>query len=148
MRTWIPTVNIDIKFYTLKSERFKISIQYAELPLSYARTQLTHLFVGEELFTGPSRWCSSKQRCGWRWCQDPQESARWWFQTFFNVHPYLGKESILTNIFQMGWNHQLECEKPGDDGRILLNQTFLWVLSSCGYIQNSGREEDGWNMFK
>ena len=27
---------------------------------------------------------------------------------FFNVHPYLGKIPILTNIFQMGWNHQLE----------------------------------------
>ena len=22
-------------------------------------------------------------------------------------HPYLGKIPILTNIFQMGWNHQL-----------------------------------------
>ena len=29
----------------------------------------------------------------------------WWFQIF--VHPYLGKISNLTNIFQMGWNHQL-----------------------------------------
>ena len=26
----------------------------------------------------------------------------------FYFHPYLGKWSILTNIFQMGWNHQLE----------------------------------------
>ena len=26
---------------------------------------------------------------------------------FFNVHPYLGKILILTNIFQRGWNHQL-----------------------------------------
>ena len=27
----------------------------------------------------------------------------------FYVHPYLGKISILTNIFQMGWfNHQLD----------------------------------------
>ena len=25
---------------------------------------------------------------------------------FFNFHPYLGKWSNLTNIFQMGWNHQ------------------------------------------
>ena len=25
---------------------------------------------------------------------------------FFNFHPYLGKISNLTNIFQMGWNHQ------------------------------------------
>ena len=28
-----------------------------------------------------------------------------WFQFFF--HPYLGKWSNLTNIFQIGWNHQL-----------------------------------------
>ena len=27
---------------------------------------------------------------------------------FFNFHPYLGKIPILTNIFRMGWNHQLE----------------------------------------
>ena len=25
-----------------------------------------------------------------------------------NFHPYLGKIPILTNIFQMGWNHQLD----------------------------------------
>ena len=25
-----------------------------------------------------------------------------------DFHPYLGKWSNLTNIFQMGWNHQLE----------------------------------------
>ena len=24
----------------------------------------------------------------------------------FDFHPYLGKIPILTNIFQMGWNHQ------------------------------------------
>ena len=24
----------------------------------------------------------------------------------FSVHPYLGKIPILTNMFQMGWNHQ------------------------------------------
>ena len=33
--------------------------------------------------------------------------SRWWFQIFFYFHPYLGKIPILTNIFQMGWNHQL-----------------------------------------
>ena len=31
----------------------------------------------------------------------------WWFQIFFSFHPYLGKFSNLTHIFQMGWNHQL-----------------------------------------
>ena len=34
--------------------------------------------------------------------------TRWWSQIFFNVHSYLGKISRLTNIFQWGWNHQLE----------------------------------------
>ena len=29
------------------------------------------------------------------------------FKCFFLFHPYLGKWSNLTNIFQMGWNHQL-----------------------------------------
>ena len=33
--------------------------------------------------------------------------TRWWFQLFCFFHPYLGKWSNLTNIFQMGWNHQL-----------------------------------------
>ena len=27
---------------------------------------------------------------------------------YFYFHPYLGKIPILTNIFQMGWNHQLD----------------------------------------
>ena len=29
----------------------------------------------------------------------------------FYFHPYLGKIPILTNIFQMGWNHQLEWDR-------------------------------------
>ena len=33
----------------------------------------------------------------------------------FYVHPYLGKRSNLTNIFQMGWNHQLD-------------EQFSWIL--------------------
>ena len=32
----------------------------------------------------------------------------WWFQILFYFHPYLGKLPILTNIFQRGWNHQLD----------------------------------------
>ena len=31
-----------------------------------------------------------------------------WGFYFFDFHPYLGKWSNLTNIFQMGWNHQLD----------------------------------------
>ena len=42
-----------------------------------------------------------------------QKRHRWeeiiWLvvSNIFNFHPYLGKISNLTNIFQMGWNHQL-----------------------------------------
>ena len=32
--------------------------------------------------------------------------TRWWFQIFFIFTPTWGRFPILTNIFQMGWNHQ------------------------------------------
>ena len=32
---------------------------------------------------------------------------RWWFQIFCSFHPYLGTWSNLTNMFQLGWNHQI-----------------------------------------
>ena len=32
--------------------------------------------------------------------------TRWWFQTFFIFTPTWWRFSFLTNIFQMGWNHQ------------------------------------------
>ena len=33
-------------------------------------------------------------------------SSRWWFQWFFNVHPYLGFDDPIwvSHIFQVGWN--------------------------------------------
>ena len=31
----------------------------------------------------------------------------------FYVHPYLGRIPILTNIFQVGWNHQLDKQFVG-----------------------------------
>ena len=35
--------------------------------------------------------------------------TRWWFQIFFIVIPIWGNDPIwLYNIFQMGWNHQLD----------------------------------------
>ena len=34
--------------------------------------------------------------------------AGWWFQICFIFTPYLGKIPILTNMFQMGWNHHLD----------------------------------------
>ena len=34
--------------------------------------------------------------------------TRLWFRIFFYFHPYLGRWSKLTNVFRMGWNHQLD----------------------------------------
>ena len=42
----------------------------------------------------------------------------------FYFHPYLGKIPILTNIFQMGWNHQ-----PENEGLLNMNfQIIDWIL--------------------
>ena len=39
--------------------------------------------------------------------------SMWWFEIDVYFHPYLGKVSNLTHIFQMGWfNHQLVLEPP------------------------------------
>ena len=51
--------------------------------------------------------------------------GRW---KIFYFHPYLGKWSNLTNIFQLGWNHQLENE----DYCVFFCEVLIlshWVLS-------------------
>ena len=66
----------------------------------------------------------------------PLEAGRWEFwvemilitwlgggnSNMFYFHPYLGKWSNLTNIFQMGWNHQL------DDFHVTHENRFEWIL--------------------
>ena len=57
----------------------------------------------------------------------------------FYFHPYLGKWSNLTNIFQMGWNHQLdnytlrlllihELQEPRSQPELLSIQIVLFVV--------------------
>ena len=59
----------------------------------------------------------------------------WRFQFFFNFHPYLGKMSNLTNIFQTGWNHQpvvfllLESESVKQTQHIFLNPPWSSTAS-------------------
>ena len=36
--------------------------------------------------------------------------TRWWIEIFFYVHPYLGKIPILSKIFHMDWNHQIDSD--------------------------------------
>ncbi len=52
----------------------------------------------------------------------------------FYFHPYLGKISILTNIFQMGWNHQpvFKClNRPQNDDTWWAScpsELVLWII--------------------
>ena len=65
----------------------------------------------------------------------------------FYFHPYLGKIPILTNIFRMGWNHQLARDPPQkqrlawknaeETGR--RNQLFTRTCSSSECTRGSGR---------
>ena len=52
---------------------------------------------------------------------------------YFYFHPYLGKISILTNIFQLGWNHQLpHLHQPN---------SILQISHQCGkgnWVSTSG----------
>ena len=43
------------------------------------------------------------------WCnENPSKKTNWVVvSNIFYFQPYLGKWSNLTNIFQLGWNHQL-----------------------------------------
>ena len=41
------------------------------------------------------------------WNKESNFLSSWWFQRFFIFTPSWGTWSSLTNIFQMGWNHQL-----------------------------------------
>ena len=57
-------------------------------------------------------WGSSEITKGFRYRSTPWRvqvyMTRWWFEPFFIFTPIWGRFPILANIFQMGWNHQLE----------------------------------------
>ena len=64
-----------------------------------------------ELFNTP------RQLSNWENSKGLKQKQFWLVvSNMFNFHPYLGKIPILTNIFQMGWNHQPE------------KQFFVWIL--------------------
>ena len=49
---------------------------------------------------------------------------------FLNFHPYLGKISNLTNIFHMGWNHQLvdHCHLSWSEGIFIYDDTMMVTM--------------------
>ena len=55
----------------------------------------------------------------------------------FYFHPYLGKWSNLTNIFQRGWNHQLDEGFPVPDLYIQRNVSIHWLIN-CAFMEVCG----------
>ena len=55
----------------------------------------------------------------------------------FYLYPYLGKIPIMTNIFQMGWNHQLVklCKTfiSSKDRLIFVKGLLLWMINSSSW---------------
>ena len=58
----------------------------------------------------------------------------------FYFHPYLGKIPILTNIFQMGWNHQPVTIFHHHLGRNIFG--FFSLAASWPYKSGSTVEDD------
>ena len=70
-------------------------------------------------------------RCTWGYHGVVTPITGWWFQRFFifiYFHPYLGKISNLTNIFQLGGNHHLD------------NYMAIYYMSNWGYTKLIGVE--------
>ena len=85
------------------------------------------VFAGDCWRRAPRRKFSTRTRMpSWQVMVYVQPKAGWWQLKHFLVSPLPGEdEPILTNIFQMGWNHQLE--------RIYIifcymNSWFLWYV--------------------
>ena len=57
------------------------------------------------------------------------------------VHPYLEKIPILTNIFQMGWNHQLAIQQLTFCLNILMDHPLFlnWIVFLAGEAWTSGK---------
>ena len=76
-------------------------------------------------------WCWSLGRLIWYVSLNKKGGG---FIYFF--HPHLGKILILTNIFQMGWNHQLE-----NPSNVSWNSGWMseWVLNGLGQMFDFGK---------
>ena len=64
----------------------------------------------------------------------------------FYFQPYLGKWSILTNIFQMGWNHQLDLAGFTDNFPITFPKIDV-TLPETNSIQKTPLKIKGWKVF-
>ena len=63
----------------------------------------------------------------------------------FYVHPYLGNDRIyITNILQMGWNHQLDTHTPYDSSAGTSDKILKWCASSVFFYAEN--HYFGWTL--
>ena len=128
---------------TLVEGGFSISRLLSEMRRDFS------LINGSFWFSAQVSWGSSRDPwSGWEtilWSGCPMSHRFCWLVVLdvFYFHPYLGKIPILTNIFQMGWNHQLvllgawEDEDETSDPQIVVHISLLlkvfcwWNLRRC-----------------
>ena len=114
-------------------------------------------FLGTELLWVLGVWSflvddlSLKRSAGFmaRYLCMPPKTTGWWFQNIFYFQPHLGRFPFLTDISQMGWNHQLEKDGSCDSiatwkGWVFiavflrtlhaLDGSSLWLLGNVGRI--------------
>ena len=106
------------------------------------------IVTGMEVSQSKKSHLSGGKRLRWIFFFDtehgPYSKTRWWFQICFFVHPYLGGWSNLTNIFQMGWNHQLDIyfyiisqNHPWDDSDLPQASGWFRLFKEKSYLQVS-----------
>ena len=68
----------------------------------------------------------------------------------FNFHPYLGKWSNLTNIFEMGWNHQLAMDFLDESHwhEVILKKTSMRKWGEFNGVAMPARHCWPWNFHR
>ena len=95
---------------------------WSHLAIGIRDTSALHPIYGGEPST--SHLPKTKE---WRSLENSKHEwwSRWWFQRVFMFTRIWGRFSILTNIFQRGWNYQLVMYTP------VLKDSDFPVISSC-----------------
>ena len=145
---WVPILHNVLGYPPLSKTKSTLSVEFLEPTYTYKREGLevpienlhehSMFFCCDLLRAAAHEWpviwqCELRQIV----CiKDPWQSSislHIWvvISNSFHFHPYLGRWSILTNIFQMGWNHQLDSRyylHQGESQNITTSPTKRWTV--------------------
>ena len=103
------SIHGEFRFWSLKIIRKEVKMKHLKSTnLKTVKTldKQDHYTSGEEDRVG-IRWILFTEKlCTYSWTKTATQCILGGGFKYVYFHPYLGKISNLTNIFQMGWNHQ------------------------------------------